>query len=97
MDTMQLVTPVTLSDGAGSNSGGVHILVVDDSNLIQKTTSLFLKKAGYTVDIATNGAHCLKMMENSRCNVVLMDLQMHVLDGLETFKRMRTEEAASAF
>lgn len=71
------------------------VLVVDDSTVILKTTSRIFKIAGYDVDIASNGAHCLQMMENNQYAVILIDLQMPVLDGLETIKKIRKSEALS--
>ena len=72
-----------------------RILVVDDSILIQKTTARALTRAGFGVDIATNGAHCLSLLvgEDTDYGVILMDLQMPVLDGIETVKRIRCQEA----
>ena len=70
-----------------------RVLLVDDSVLIQKTSSRALKKEGFVVDIAVNGEECVRMSKDGDYDVILLDLQMPVMDGFEAITRIRARES----
>ena len=67
----------------------VHILLVEDNLINILVAKKQLEKWGAVVEVATNGAEALALVDVQRHQVILMDLQMPVMDGYEASKRMR--------
>jgi CheY-like chemotaxis protein len=67
----------------------IRILIADDNLVIQKVTLLMLKNLGIIADLAANGQEVLLALEKRPYEVVLMDIQMPVMDGIETTKLIR--------
>ena len=68
---------------------GHKILVVEDNVMNILVAKKTLENLGAIVDIATNGLEALKMVDPMRHSVVLMDLNMPVMDGYESSRKMR--------
>ena len=71
----------------------LNVLVVDDSTPIVKITKMNLEKVGHAVDSAKNGLEGLNMMKKNCYDLVLMDIQMPVMGGIECVLRFREFEA----
>ena len=65
------------------------VLVVDDNEAARKVAEAYLKRGGYKIALATSGAEALRLAEERRFDLILMDLQMPGMDGIETTTRLR--------
>ena len=68
------------------------ILVVDDEETIRDLLSTFLTADGYEVITAADGAEALELAKTESPQVILMDVKMPGLDGIEACKRLKSEE-----
>ena len=92
-NSKRVIIPKLMRGGSLRWKGqNLRILVVDDSIAILKTTSKLLEQSGHQVDVAENGAIALEKLKNDSFSVILLDLQMPVMDGFETVKRIRQTE-----
>ena len=71
---------------------GLKLLVVEDNLLNQKLIFLHLKRYGFVIDFAENGKIALEKIDNKKYDLVLKDLMMPVMDGLETSVKIREIE-----
>jgi CheY-like chemotaxis protein len=73
----------------GEDQRHLSVLLVEDNEVNQKIVQAMLKRMGYTADLAVNGLEGLQALENKRYDVVLMDIQMPVMDGLQATEAIR--------
>ncbi|MFP4168830.1 MAG: PAS domain S-box protein [Desulfonatronovibrionaceae bacterium] len=71
---------------------GMHILVVDDENTTRFYIQSLLEKYGTRVTTADNGEEALDLLSKNSFDCVLMDIQMPVMDGVQTTKKIREME-----
>ncbi len=68
----------------GRRRAPLHILLAEDNVVNQKVATHMLARMGYAVNIANNGVEVLLAMQHATYDVILMDVQMPEMDGLET-------------
>jgi two-component system CheB/CheR fusion protein len=73
----------------------LRILVADDSEINLNFSKLILQKAGHAVIEATNGKEALDAWESADIDLILMDVQMPVMDGIEATRVIRETEQCS--
>ncbi len=67
----------------------IRILLAEDNTVNQKVTQLLLAKLGHSVDIVEDGLAAVQALREARYDLVLMDMQMPTLDGLQATSRIR--------
>ena len=71
---------------------GQHLLVVDDDQDAAETLCMLLEARGFAVDRAGNGEEALQLADSSRHDLIIMDVEMPVLDGLTACRRLKDNE-----
>lgn len=77
---------------ANSTDRKYNILVAEDNLINQKVAMMNLKQLGHEVEIAINGRMAVEMFKSGDYDLILMDLQMPVLDGINATIEIRKIE-----
>ncbi|WP_267425929.1 ATP-binding protein [Methylobacterium sp. GC_Met_2] len=89
LDPAQPPQPVLAETGAAAACKGRRLLIAEDVPLNQDLIRALLEAAGHTVDIVDNGAEAVRAVQAERYDLVLMDVQMPVMDGMSATRSIR--------
>lgn len=68
----------------------IHVLIVEDDDISAPVACTMLERLGCVATLATNGAEAIEYFRSNEYDLVLMDWQMPVMDGVEATARIRT-------
>jgi two-component system, OmpR family, alkaline phosphatase synthesis response regulator PhoP len=71
---------------------GNKILIVDDDEMVRMALVELLKPEGYTLDVAASGREALIKIDENKYDLMMFDIIMPEIDGLELCKKVRTRE-----
>ncbi|UFJ40337.1 response regulator transcription factor [Brevibacillus humidisoli] len=69
----------------------IHVLIADDEKEIRDLVKKYLEQEKYQVDVAADGEEALRLFDQNKHNLILLDLMMPKIDGIEVCRRLRNK------
>ena len=80
-----------VSPDAGKQASKQKVMIVEDEKVVAKIYSMALEEAGFEVEVATDGQKALDRLHEFLPDVLLLDLQLPRVDGIEVLRRLRAQ------
>ena len=90
IDTEPLKDPRTAEETLVASYSGARILLAEDEPFNQEVTKILMEEVGLRVDVADDGAEAVAMAKETDYDLILMDLRMPVLNGVEATRQIRS-------
>jgi signal transduction histidine kinase/CheY-like chemotaxis protein len=81
--------------GSGKNRRGLKVLLAEDNLVNQLAAKMIIERLGHTVETAENGRRALEMLAANSFDLVIMDIQMPVMNGIEATLAIRDSDGAN--
>ncbi|WP_156169062.1 tetratricopeptide repeat-containing hybrid sensor histidine kinase/response regulator [Kordia jejudonensis] len=91
-ESKELLEQVALTPNDVIDSEKKCILVVDDNKINRVVTKRILKSKGYQCDVAEDGSEAIEKVQNNTYDLILMDINMPKIDGIEATKQIRQQK-----
>ncbi|BAU56290.1 hybrid sensor histidine kinase/response regulator [Mucilaginibacter gotjawali] len=92
-----ITEPATILSAGFAQKFPMKILIAEDNLINQKLITKVIARLGYTPEVVNNGKQVLEMLENDFYDIILMDVQMPEMDGLETTRIIRMQDTRQPY